>query len=786
MLIASSRSACIALACTLLSTLPCLASAAATHAARPGDSAWQQVDPMIGTGGGGHTFPGATVPFGMIQLSPDTAMPDFKHAYKWAAGYQYGDHSILGFSETHFSGSGHSDLGDVLLMPGVGKLQWDPGDPDKPGSGYRSDFSHATEVAQPGYYAVTLATPDVRVELTAGRRVGWHRYTFPKGEDAHVLLDLRPSIYDYPGKVLWARLRVRADGTVTGYRETRGWAPGRQLYFALRFSRPMTSHKLVNRETDIPYKGFKGPAPNPTGVDAIAGEQLEGVFEFGKLSRPLLAKVAISTVSEANAIANLDADGKGWDFDARRAEARQAWEKAFSAIDVDAPADVERSFYTAMYHALIAPNLAMDANGEYRGPDYAVHTARDFSFYSSWSLWDVYRAEMPLMAFIQPPQRINDFVNSLIAAQQDSPYGILPVWAYQGLETWCMIGYHAVPVIANAWMQGFRGFDAKAAMKAMTASATYAPYGDLRDYMKLGYVPIDREPEAASKTVEYAFDDWTLARMAQSLGDKDIARTFFKRAGNWRNVFDPKTGFVRARKSDGSFRTPFDPAAAGYGSDYTEGNAWQYSWYEPQDIGGLIRELGGDGKLVAKLDALFGAKVNPKEFANVEDISGLIGYYAHGNEPSHHIAYLYDYAGAPWKTQQRLQQIIDTQYSPTPTGLAGNDDLGQMSAWYIFTALGFYPVAPASNQYVIGRPFVRRAVMHLPDGKTFTITADGLDKAHPYIGAVTLDGKPLARDYLTYGDITRGGELHFTMQAQPNRDWATSPKDRPYSMTPYR
>jgi predicted alpha-1,2-mannosidase len=766
-------SAIVALAFTLAP--PC---AAATEA-------YNQADPMVGTGGGGHTFPGATVPFGMIQLSPDTAMPDFKHAYKWAAGYQYGDHSILGFSETHFSGSGHSDLGDVLLMPGVGKVQWDPGDPDKSGSGYRSDFSHATEVAQPGYYAVTLATPGVRVELTAGRRVGWHRYTFPEGRDANVLLDLRPSIYDYPGKVLWARLRVRADGTVTGYRETRGWAPGRQLYFAIRFSRPMTSHELMNRETDIPYKGFKGPAANPTGVDAIAGKQLEGAFEFGKLSRPLLVKVAISTVSEDNAIANLDADGKGWDFDARRAEARQAWEKALSAIDVDAPADVEKSFYTAMYHALIAPNLAMDANGEYRGPDYAVHTAKGFTFYSSWSLWDVYRAEMPLLAFIQPPQRINDFVNSLIAAQQDSPYGILPVWAYQGLETWCMIGYHAVPVIANAYMQGFRGFDAKAAMKAMLASATYAPYGDLRDYMKLGYVPIDKEPEAASKTVEYAFDDWTLARMAQSMGDKGVASTFFKRAENWRNVFDPKTGFIRAKKSDGTFRTPFDPAAAGYGSDYTEGNAWQYSWYEPQDIGGLIRELGGDDKLVAKLDALFDAKVDPKEFANVEDISGLIGYYAHGNEPSHHIAYLYDYAGEPWKTQQRLQQIMDSEYAPTPTGLVGNDDLGQMSAWYIFTALGFYPVAPASNQYVIGRPFVRRAVMHLPNGKTFTIIADGLDKDHPYIGSIMLDSKPLQRDYLTYADITRGGTLHFTMQAQPNKSWATQPKDRPYSMTPY-
>ncbi len=622
--------------------------------------------------------------------------------------------------------------------------------------------------------------------MTAGLRVGWHRYTFPKGQDAHVLLDLRPSIYDYPGKVLWARLRVRADGTVTGYRETRGWAPGRQLYFAIRFSQPMTAHALRNRETDIPYKGFAGPAPNPTGNDAIAGKQLEAVFEFGKLAKRLLVKVAVSTVSEANAIANLDADGNGWDFDARRAEVRQLWERALSPIEIDAPADVEKNFYTAMYHALIAPNHSMDVNGEYRGPDHGVHTANGFAFYSSWSLWDVYRAEMPLMAFLQPPRRINDFVSSLIAAQQASPYGILPVWGYEGLETWCMIGYHAVPVIANAYMQGFRDFDANAALAAMVASATYAPYGDLGDYVKLGYVPADKEPESVSKTLEYAFDDWTLTRMAEAMGRTDTAATFYKRAENWRNVFNAKTGFAQPRLANGQFREPFSPATAGAGSGFTEGNSWQYSWYEPQDVGGLIRELGGDAGLVKKLDQVFDAKVDPKVFASLEDVTGLIGWYAHGNEPSHHIAYLYAYAGAPWKAQQRLAEIMDSQYAPTPTGLVGNDDLGQMSAWYIFTALGFYPVAPASNQYVIGRPFVRCAVLHLPNGKTFTITTDGLGKDHPYVGSVTLNGKSLGRDYLIYAEITDGGTLHFTMQARPNKSWATAPKDRPYSMTPYR
>ena len=759
--------------------IPCVA-VAAQH-----DAAWHRVDPMIGTGGDGHTFPGATVPFGMIQLSPDTAMPDFHHAYKWAAGYRYGDPTIRGFSHTHFSGSGHSDLGDVLLMPIGGAVKLDAGDPKVPHSGYRSRFSHASETAQAGYYAVTLPDNHVRVELTAGKRVGWHRYTFDRGVPAHVLLDLRPSIYDYPGKVLWSRLRVRSDGTVTGMRETRGWAPGRQLFFAIRFSRPMTSHELMDREKHVLYHGFKGPGDDPADTDAVAGRALEGVFDFGKLRGPLVVKVAISGVSEAGAIANLDADGSGWNFDRRRAQARRAWGKALSAIDISASPATQRMFYTAMYHAMIAPNLAMDVDGRYRGPDHGIHRAKGFSFYSTWSLWDVYRAQQPLMTLIRPSRQVSDFVQSLVAAQQSSPYGILPVWAYQGLETWCMIGYHAVPVIADAYMKGIRGFDVKAALKAMVASATYKPYGGLGWYMKLGYVPIDKVPEAASKTVEYAFDDWTISRMAQAMGRHAIARRFAKRAGYWRNSFDAKTGFLRARRSDGSFRTPFDPAAAGYGSDYTEGNAWQYSWYEPQDIGGLIRVLGGDARLVAKLDHVFDAKVNPKEFAHVEDISGLIGYYAHGNEPSHHIAYLYDYAGAPWKTQQRLKQIMDTQYAPTPDGLAGNDDLGQMSAWYIFTALGFYPVAPASNQYVLGRPFVQRAVLHLPNGRTFTVTARHLDAAHPYVGRVLLDGRPLERDYIEHGQILHGGTLTFEMQARPNRHRGVPAADRPYSMTPY-
>lgn len=742
------------------------------------------VDPRIGTGGAGHTFPGATVPFGMIQLSPDTAMPDFKHAYNWAAGYQYGDPTILGFSHTHFSGSGHSDLGDVLVMPIAGDVKLDPGEADKPGSGYRSRFSHATEVEHPGYYAVTLSDYGVRAELTTSMRIGWHRYTFPRDKPAHLLLDFRPSIYDYPGKVLWANLRVRADGTVTGCRITRGWAPGRELCFAMRFDQPMVSRELYDRETGVLYKGFAGPGNQPEDSNAENGRALEGVFDFGRLDRPLLVKVAISPVSEANAIANLDQDGKGWDFDAELAAATAAWNKALSVIDVSGTPAQRTGFYTALYHAMLAPTLSMDVNGDYRGPDHQVHKADGFDFYSSWSMWDVYRAEEPLMVLLRPDLS-TQFIRSLIAAQQASPFGMLPVWAYQGLETWCMTGYHAVAMIADAYIKGVRGFDANAALKAMVSTATYGNYGDLADYMKLGYVPIDKESEAGSKTQEYAYDDWAIAQMAKALGRDNIYATFEKRAANWRNVWDPKTDFMRARLSNGQFRTPFDPASAAYGSDYTEANAWQYSWYVPQDVAGLVAAYGGDAKFVGRLDQLFDAKVDPSIFKNVEDITGLIGWYAHGNEPSHHIAYLYDYAGAPWKTQQRLKQIMDSQYGITPDGLVGNDDLGQMSAWYIFTALGFYPVTPASDEYAIGRPFVPKAVLHLPNGHTFTVVAEHLDGAHPYVGSITLDGRPLERVYLRHRDILAGGELRFVMQAEPNRQWGTAISARPTSMSPW-
>lgn len=743
------------------------------------------VDPMIGTGPEGHTFPGATAPFGMVQLSPDTdATCQIRDCYDHAAGYSYNDPTIQGFSHTHFSGAGHSDLGDILVMPQVGEVKLDPGDPKQPGSGYRQRFDHATEKASAGYYAVTLADSGIRAELTAGTRVGIHRYSFPTGKDAHLLLDLRSSLYDYPGKILWSGLHLRPDGTLTGFRETRGWAPGRKLFFAMRFSAPIKSHAFLDRDEKIPYKGFQAPG---RGSDALAeklGKALEAKLDFGQLAGPLEVRVALSGVDEAGAVANLDAEGAG--FDAVRERTEGQWRKALGALEIEAPAPMRTNLYTALYHSLLAPSVWSDVDGRYRGPDDQVHAAKDFTFRSTFSLWDTFRAQHPLLTLVAPDQTNSDIVKSLVASRKASPHGILPVWQFHGRETWTMIGYHAVPVIADAYLKGVGDFDAKEALDAMVASAEYAPYGGLGDYMKLGYVAIDREPEAASKTVEYAYDDWTIARMAEKMGRKDIADRFYKRAGYWRNSFDAKTGWLRARKADGSFRTPFDPTAINYGSDYTEGNAWQYSWFVPQDQAALFRILGGDAKTIAKLDAMFDYDNSKLDYSHAEDIAGLIGQYIHGNEPSHHVAYLYAYAGAPWRTQERLKQIVDSQYKPTPDGLSGNDDLGQMSAWLVFTGLGFYPVAPGSNQYVIGRPFVDRAVLNLPGGKRFTVEAAGLSDAHPYVGKVELNGKPLTRSWISDAEIRGGGTLRFTMQAKPDTAWGNAPAARPYSQSTER
>ncbi len=741
------------------------------------------VDVFIGTLGKGHTFPGAVAPFGMVQLSPDTDYRSFRQSYDWASGYRHDDPTIMGFSHTHFSGTGHSDLGDVLITPQTGEaVKWDVSDVAEPGAGYRSRYDKASEQAEPGYYSVQLTDTNVRAELTTGVRTGLHRYTFAEGERARVLLDLRHSIYDYPGKVLWSRIRLHPDGTVTGFREMRGWAPGRQVYFAMRFSKPMVGHEIQNRETDIPYNGFRQPGRALDDRQQVQGRALEAAFDFGVLNEPLLVKVAISSVDEAGAIANLESEGEGFDFDAQREATRAAWTEALGVLDIDAEPEMRTSLYTALYHALIAPSVHSDADGRWRGPDNAVHQA-DFTVHSTFSLWDTFRAEHPLLTLVAPAQRNADMVNSLIAAQQVSPYGILPVWSFHGQETWTMIGYHAVPVIADAYLKGIPGIDGEAALDAMIASATYRPYGGLGDYMDLGYVPIDREPEAASKTVEYAYDDWTIARMAERMGRADVETEFDRRAGFWKNTWDQETRFVRARKADGSFREPFDPVAINYGSDYTEGNAWQYSWFVPQDMAALVAAMGGEAATVAKLDAMFDYDNTGLDYSHAEDIAGLIGQYIHGNEPSHHSAYAYVYAGQPWRTQERLKQIVESQYHAGPAGLAGNDDVGQMSAWLMFTAMGFYPVTPGSGQYVIGRPFTERTTLNLPNGKRFTISTEGLSDANRYIRSVTLNGRPLDRTWIGHDEITGGGELHFVMGAEPNRTWGAGEAARPYSMS---
>jgi predicted alpha-1,2-mannosidase len=746
------------------------------------------VDPFIGTGPEGHTFPGAAAPFGMVQLSPDTQIRPFKQSYKWAAGYRYEDATILGFSHTHFSGAGHSDLGDVLLTPLIGEnVPLEPGEPGGTQAGYRHSFSHASEHAEPGYYSVSLDGGQIRAELTASERVGVHRYTFAGQAKRHLLLDLRSSIYNYPGKVLWSRVRIRKDGTISGMRETRGWAPGRQLYFAMRFSVPVSGHSLYNREENPPpYHGFKSPGNSPQDTQSIEGRGLEAAFDFAPSSEPLVVKVSLSPVSEENAIANMDAEVSAFDFDATRAQTQQLWRTELGRAEFLAAPAMEKSLYTALYHSMLAPSTSMDVNGEYRGPDNQVHRAEGFRFVSSLSLWDTYRAEQPLMTLLEPEQRTNDLVKSLIASQQESPFGILPVWQFAGIETWCMIGYHSLPIIADAYMKGIRGYDVQAALDAMVASATYAPYGNLGAYMKLGYVPVDHDSEAASKTVEYAFDDWTLARMAKAMGNEAVAATFLKRSGYWRNNFNVADGFIEPRLADGAYSKPFDPAKAGADSGFTEGNAWQYSWYQPQDEQGLIDLLGGNEKLVAKLDAMFDQKVDMSRYADVEDISGMIGQYIHGNEPSHHLAYLYMYAAAQLKTQARLKQIVDSQYKPSPDGLVGNDDLGQMSAWLVFTSLGFYPVAPGSNQYVLGRPFVDRAVLHLPSGKSLTISSIGMSDAQAFLKDVQLNGRTLDRSYVTHEELMQGGELKFVFSSEKDAAWSHRAILPPYSETKSR
>ncbi len=748
------------------------------------------VDPFIGTDDMGHTFPGAVVPFGLVQLSPQTDLVPYSfgegynpETYRYCSGYQYGDETIVGFAHTHFSGTGHSDLGDVLLMPTVGALQLDPGRSDDPESGYRSRFSHEHETAEPGAYQVALNDYGIEVELTATERVGVHRYTFPASDAAHLILDLTANIYDYPGKTVWATVRMENDQLLTGSRQTSGWARSRVLYFAIAFSKPVNSYGLRNDEEEI-YRGFWRRFDQDHDFPERVGRRIKCHFDWKTAEgEQIVVKVALSSVSTAGAVANLEAEAPDWDFDALRDRAKTQWAEELGRLKVDADAVILANIYTALYHSSMAPVVYSDVDGRTRGLDGNIHTADGFDNYSIFSLWDTYRAQHPLLTILQP-QRSVDMVRSLLAHQQQSVHGVLPVWSHHANENWCMIGYHAVPVIADAYLKGLSGFDAERALEAMIASATFDRYDGIGDYRELGWVPADRQSSAASKTLEYAYDDWTIARMAEAMGQPAVASEFDRRAASWRALFDPGTGFLRARNADGSFPPDFD-AMATHGQGYIEGNAWNYSLYVPHDVAGFIALLGGDEALVTWLDDLFEMEIDDESIADNEDITraGIIGNYVHGNEPSHHVPYLYCFAGQPWKTQARVRQIMTEMYRPVPDGLGGNDDLGQMSAWYIFSALGFYPVAPGSNQYVLGSPAVRRSEIDLGGGRSFTVIAENQAPGNVYVESVRLNDAPLGRCYITHGEIMAGGELRFVMTNQPNREWATAVEQRPYSMS---
>jgi len=710
------------------------------------------VDPMIGTGGHGHTFPGATVPFGMVQLSPDTRLT----GWDGCSGYHVSDRVIYGFSHTHLSGTGISDYGDVLLMPTVGAVELE-GAPDGDSSrGYASRFDHAREHATAGYYRVHLDDGGIDVELTATPRVGIHRYSFPANGQANVIVDLH-----HRDEVIESTLEIVGDAEIEGMRRSRGWARDQHVYFAASFSRPFAKHGVA---VDGRVRGQARRA---------AGKDVRGFLTF-EPGGPVVIKVGISAVDIEGARKNLTQEAPHWDFDRYREDARRAWNDALGRIRIEGGSSKQLTvFYTALYHSMLAPNLYEDVDGRYRGTDLEVHPSPDFENYTVFSLWDTYRATHPLFTIIEQ-RRTNDFIRTFLAQYEHG--GQLPMWELAGNYTGTMIGYHAVPVIVDAYAKGIRNYDVKKAYAAMLHSADRDHLG-LDAYKANGYIPSDAEHESVSKTLEYAYDDWCIARMAAALGEHEDHSRFVARSQSYKNIFDPLTHFMRAKR-DGSFVEPFDPIEVNF--NYTEANAWQYSFYVPHDPAALIALHGGKKNLEAKLDELFStnSKMSGRHQA---DITGLIGQYAHGNEPSHHIAYLYDDVGRPWKTQKRVREILDTMYTAEPDGLAGNEDCGQMSAWYVLSALGFYPVAPGDPTYAIGAPLFPVATLHLENGATFVIEARGVDENNTYVQSVALDGKELTTPRLSHAAIVRGGRLVFEMGPEPNLEWG---RDAPPALQP--
>ena len=751
--------------------LAIIISGAAVSAQKPSS----YVNPMIGTGGMGHTFPGACVPFGGVQLSPDTGnIPHNidgvyqKETYKYCAGYQYTDSTIVGFSHTHLSGTGHSDLGDILLMPGTGDIQLIPGTADDPDSGYRSRFRHETETARPGYYGVTLDDSKVRVGLTATPRAGIHRYTFPKDEKAHVVLDLGHGIYNYDGKVLWSNLRVENDTLVTGYRITNGWARTNYTFFAMTFSAPIQDYGYQDRDKVL-YKGFWRRFKQDRNFPEMAGRDVAAYFNFDtSKNQELIVKVAISAVSTEGALKNLLAETAGKSFDQIACEAEDMWNKELSMFEIEGTEDQKAMFYTSLYHTMINPSVYMDVDGSYRGLDHNIHKADNFVNYTVFSLWDTYRAEHPLMNLIQS-ERSADMVMSMIRHQQQSVHAMLPIWSHMANENWCMSGYHAVSVLSDAIVKGVHE-PTDETFEAMVSTSTVPYYAGLGEYMELGYVPMDKVSTAASTTLEYAYDDWTIYSAALKAGRTDIADEYLKRSNNYKNIYDKEIGFARPRYSDGSFKQDFDVLQT-HGEGFIEGNSWNFSFHVPFDVDGLMELMGGDKAFVKRLDDLFEMHLPEEYYIKNEDITidCLVGGYVHGNEPSHHVPYLYAWTSQPWKTQRWLREIMNRMYRNDIRGLGGNDDCGQMSAWYIFSAMGFYPVCPGSDQYVLGAPYLPYLKLNLPNGNVLEIKAPGVSDTNRYVKALSIDGKKYDKMFITHEDILKGGVWEFKMSKTPNK-----------------
>ncbi len=717
------------------------------------------VDPWIGSGGHGHVFVGASVPFGGVQVGPT----NFHQGWDWCSGYHYSDTILAGFSHQHLSGTGIADLGDILVMPYTGKLATGPGSLKDPDSGYASRYRHDREQVHPAFYAVDLLDHDVHVELTATERVGLHRYRYPADKPARLAIDLQ--FGNGGGRALETRLHRVDAATVVGSRRSTGWAKDQRVFFALRSSQPFAEFRI-----------FQGADERPG--ESAEGRGLRAIATYAGSPGEVVVRVGLSPVSEANALANLEAETADASFDELAAAAKQAWNKQLGRIRIKADDRTRRIFSTALYHTMIAPSLFNDHNRDYRGADMKVYRDAGFDNYTTFSLWDTYRAAHPLFTLTQP-ERVGHFTQTMLAIRDQQ--GKLPVWHLMGNETDTMVGYHAVPVIVDAYFKGLLNADPERAYEAIKNSAMRDERG-LASIKAVGFIPAEQETESVAKAMEYAIDDWCIAQMAKSLGKQDDSAYFSERAEAYRQYFDPATKFMRGKLTDGSWREPFDPvAAAPPRDDYSEGHAWQYLWLVPQNPEGLIQLLGGDGPFCEKLDQLFSIESVKTEGASA-DISGLIGQYAHGNEPGHHTTYLYAFAGQQWKTAKLVRQILTTLYSDQPDGLSGNEDCGQMSAWYVFSAMGMYPVNPVAGVYVFGSPLLDEATISLPQGRQFTITAKNNSPENLYIQSVELNGTPYSKSYIPYNDVVAGGTLTFVMGPEPNTAFGAAPEDRPQSV----